>query len=237
MAILTTTWKDVKGYEGLYQVNAEGEIKSLHFKRERLLSQPVGANGYKMICLQGGGKDRECRTVHSIVAEAFLGHDRSNRSLVVDHVNNNPLDNRLVNLQLISQRENCSKDKHKMNKSSQYVGVSFVPKINKWFSHIRIGGKVSLGHYSSEKKAKEVRDLALAIVNNPAIEDKMVAINNLKSEYKEPRKKTESKGSVKKRVGKRKTTYSAFYKGAYLGSFETRNQAQGSIDLRIEALA
>lgn len=193
MASLSNTWKDVKGYEGSYLVNAQGEVKSIKFSQEKVLSQTVSSNKYKNVTLRGSKV--ECRTVHSIVAEAFLGLDRSSRALVVDHVNNNPMDNRVANLQLISQRENCTKDKHRMNKSSKYVGVSKNSK-GKFYSHIRFSGvKLALGTYVCEDKAKEVRDLALAIINNPAIEDKFESIDNLKAEYKEPRKKRESKKS------------------------------------------
>lgn len=187
MVNLSNTWKDVKGYEGLYQVNAEGQIKSTVFKKERILNPTVNSAGYKIVSLTNDfGKSS--RTVHSIVAETFLGHVSTNRKVVIDHVNNNPLDNRLANLQIISQRENCSKDKHRMNKSSQHVGVSYVSSTKKWFAHIRIGDKISLGTYSTESKAKEIRDAAVAIVNNPAIVDKIAAINELKAENKEPGK-------------------------------------------------
>ena len=191
MRNLSNTWKDVKGYEGLYQVNAEGQIKSTVFKKERVLNPTVNSSGYKIISLRADG-EASSRTVHSIVAEAFLGYTRGSRTIVVDHVNNNQLDNRLINLQIISQRDNCSKDKHRMNKTSQHVGVSYVSTTKKWFAHIRIGDKISLGTYSTECKAKEVRDAAVAIVNNVAITDKLSAINELKVANKEPRKKKKS---------------------------------------------
>ena len=47
--------------------------------------------------------------------------------LVVDHINNDPLDNRLENLQLISHRYNLSKDKK--GGSSKFTGVSWDKRV------------------------------------------------------------------------------------------------------------
>jgi hypothetical protein len=72
--------------------------------------------------------------------------------LVIDHKNNVKTDNRLANLQIITNRENLSKDK--IGFSSRYVGVSFHKKNKKWRAEIYVNGKTKyLGCFASELDA------------------------------------------------------------------------------------
>ena len=102
-------WKDIKGYEGHYQVSDLGRVKSIKFNKERILHIQKNGSGYLKCELCKNGKVKT-RTVHSLVAEVFLNHE-SNIYNVVDHINNIKTDNKLSNLQIISQRENSTKDK------------------------------------------------------------------------------------------------------------------------------
>ena len=70
-------WKDVRGYEGLYQVSNLGRVRSFFNKskslRERgglLLQQNV--QGYMMVTLYDGKHNHKKTMVHRIVAEAFI---------------------------------------------------------------------------------------------------------------------------------------------------------------------
>lgn len=70
-------------------------------------------------------------------------------NLEVDHINHNGLDNRLLNLRLITHRQNLS-NKRNTYKSS-FPGVHFDKKSQKWTSAIRIDKNLlNLGFYSSE---------------------------------------------------------------------------------------
>ena len=67
-------WRDIKGYEGLYQVSNLGNVKSLHFnhtKEERLMHQCKSHKGYCIVYLY---KDKKTKyfAVHRLVAQAFL---------------------------------------------------------------------------------------------------------------------------------------------------------------------
>jgi hypothetical protein len=89
--------------------------------------------------------------IYVLVAMAFLGHVRSGRSskIVVDHINNDPSDDRLVNLQVITQRENSTKDQNK-----KFTGAFYQNQCNKWMSQICIDGKkVHLGLFSTPEEA------------------------------------------------------------------------------------
>ena len=68
-------WKDIKGYEGLYQVSNEGRIKSMKSGRwkttERILKNSLMKNGYTRVNLCKDGV-YEAKDVHRLVAETFI---------------------------------------------------------------------------------------------------------------------------------------------------------------------
>lgn len=155
-------WKDIPNYEGLYQVSNLGRVKSLERKvvngigtyrvvKERILKEGKHQFGYPYVNLSKFSKSKVL-LVHQLVAVAFLGYVRKGlKGYVVDHINNICTDNRLENLQLISQRENNSKDKK--GGTSKYTGVSKSSK-NRWRAAIRINRKtINLGSFADEHQA------------------------------------------------------------------------------------
>ena len=134
--LMKEIWKDVVGYEGLYKVSSNGNIYSLYSNRNLSLSKD--GRGYYQINLS---KDKVIKNkkIHQLVAIAFLNHTPNGYVLVVDHIDNNPLNNRLDNLQLISNRYNCIKDK--ANGSSKYTGVYYEKKRNKYVCEIKVNNK------------------------------------------------------------------------------------------------
>jgi hypothetical protein len=165
-------WKDVKGYEGLYQVSNLGSVKSL--KRtvnvnksklctkvvfERILKNGINSSGYYNLTLCKNGSQKT-RLVHQLVAIAFLGHTPNGQNLVINHIDFNKLNNNVENLVIITQRENANK-KH-LNHSSKYTGVCWVKKSKKWVSSIAVNGKSkTLGYFDSEKDAHLVYETKL----------------------------------------------------------------------------
>ena len=148
----TEIWKDVKDYEGLYQVSNLGRVKSIQFVKERILKGTEDFYGYSVISLCKEG-NQKTKTVHQLVAIAFLGHIPCGFNLVVDHINTIKTDNNLDNLQIITHRENCSKDK---KGSSKYTGVSWYKSSQKWRAEIKINGKGKyLGYFKTELEASE----------------------------------------------------------------------------------
>jgi hypothetical protein len=156
-------WKDLPTYEGLYQVSNLGNVKSFRNPKERILKPSITNSGYARVVLYKSDLKKYI-AIHQIVAMAFLNHVPCGHKLVVDHKNDNKLDNRLENLQIISQRENACRTQG--NYSSQHKGVYWNKEINKWISAIRINGKKNhLGSFKCElaasmayqKKLKEIR--------------------------------------------------------------------------------
>lgn len=159
------TWKDIKGYEGRYQVSNLGRVKSLLGVNERILKQhKYPKKEYLKVELHKNGKQKT-HSVHSLVAQAFLGRKgKSDRTLVIDHINNNGLDNRLENLQIITQRENISKEG---NRISKYRGVFKLKDKELWRADIKVNSKqLYLGSFKSELRASTAFELALLQLNN-----------------------------------------------------------------------
>ena len=72
----------------------------------------------------------------------------------IDHVNRNPLDNRIVNLRDVSNQFNLFNTSKQKDNTSGYKGVTFVPKVKKWQAQIRTNGKkVYLGTFDTAERA------------------------------------------------------------------------------------
>lgn len=159
---MTEDFRDVKGYEGFYQVSNYGNVRSLdrivkHGTREkrlkgRVLKPCIGTTGYKQLILCKEGVDKRV-DVHRLVYENFYGPIP--HKMVVDHIDHNPINNSHKNLQCISSRENASKDKwRKVGKKNRYVGVYFNKVTGTYQARIKIGDKrPSLGYFKCETAA------------------------------------------------------------------------------------
>ena len=150
---------DIQGFEGLYQVSNLGRVKSFKRNKEKIKTLCVGTTGYYHTGLIKEGK-QYTKKVHQLVSIAFLNHKPCGHKIVVDHIDGNPLNNRLDNLQLISSRENSSKDKK--GGSSEYTGVCWDRSRGKWISSIIINGKrKTLGRFTEELEASKAYQNAL----------------------------------------------------------------------------
>jgi hypothetical protein len=101
-------WRPVVGYEGLYEVSNHGRVRSLdrtvfrytggvRQRKGRIKRLSILREGYLGASLTAGGKNVQKR-VHILVAEAFLP-PRPEWSNMVNHINKNPADNRVENLE------------------------------------------------------------------------------------------------------------------------------------------
>lgn len=69
-------WKDIKGYEGLYQISNLGRVKSLnynHTKQEKVLKPKISKTGYSIIHLSKNS-NRKYKTIHRLVGETFISN-------------------------------------------------------------------------------------------------------------------------------------------------------------------
>lgn len=91
-------WRPVVGYEGFYDVSCDGQVMRVHEMpglEKHILKTHLRA-GYPSVNLYKNSKGADF-TVHSLVAEAFIG-PRPN-CLVINHLNCDKTDNRVVNLE------------------------------------------------------------------------------------------------------------------------------------------
>ena len=80
----------------------------------------------------------------------------TSRDNQIDHININPLDNRIENLRVVNHSINTRNRNKQKNCSSQYKGVSWHKRDSKWFAQIRIDGKLKhLGYFTNEEEAYE----------------------------------------------------------------------------------
>tara|TARA_B100000787_G_C16119207_1_gene261871 strand:- start:169 stop:879 length:711 start_codon:yes stop_codon:yes gene_type:complete len=149
-------FKDIKDYEGHYQISNLGAVKSLKRNSEKLISPSIDkTKGYYRVCLYKNNK-RKSFYVHKLVAIAFLEHKPNGNLLVVDHIDNDKTNNKQCNLQLISSRENSSKDQWRRNPTSIFTGVSLNKLKNKWESSISVNGtSFHLGYFNNESMAAQ----------------------------------------------------------------------------------
>tara|TARA_R110000764_G_scaffold173333_1_gene260046 strand:+ start:3100 stop:3627 length:528 start_codon:yes stop_codon:yes gene_type:complete len=155
-------WKDLPEYEGLYQVSNLGNVRSLKFNKIRYIKSLNDKERYAVTLYKNKIRTTNNR-VSVLVAEAFLNHNRCGNKIVVDHIDNNKINDRLYNLQLISTRKNSSKDK---KGTSKYTGVYKPTREKKWKAQIRINGKVKhLGTFKDEKKAAKAYKNELKKIN------------------------------------------------------------------------
>ena len=100
-------WKDIKGYEGLYQISNLGRVKSFPrngtIKQERILKQTIDNNGYLIVGLHKNNKAKKV-CVHWLVADAFIPKGKEDE--VINHIDGNKLNNNLNNLERCSQKHN-----------------------------------------------------------------------------------------------------------------------------------
>lgn len=112
-------WKDIKGYEGAYQVSSLGRVKNLarytnvgggskSFKRERILKYDKSKKNkrgqfYLRVTLSKKNKQKRLQ-VHRIVAEHFI--DNPEGKDIINHIDGNPENNHYLNLEWCTYSEN-----------------------------------------------------------------------------------------------------------------------------------
>ena len=190
-------WKDYKGYK----ISNLGRLEN----SRGIVNGSPNKDGYLKVTI-----NYKTRTIHQLVAECFLNHIPCGHKIVVDHIDNNKLNNRVDNLQLISARLNTSKDK-----GTEFTGVQ--KNGNKFKSLIRFNGKnVFLGTFNTSEEASKSYQKALQSIKN----DKEIVV-------KERIYTSEYEGVY---YNKKSKKWMARYKGKYLGLFNTGKEAYEKVN-------
>lgn len=141
-------WKDIKGFDGKYKISNFGEVMSIDYgktKKSKLLTPKQHHTGYLLVRLcYGDGRMPKNRTIHSLVAEAFIPNPENKRC--VNHKDGNKTNNNVTNLEWNTHKENCQhaiktglRDPHKNNhpKGSDVVNSRGVAQYSKAGEFIR----------------------------------------------------------------------------------------------------
>ena len=96
-------WRDVAGYENLYKVSTEGNIKSI--RSNKILSLDTSQNGYKRVSLYKN-KTIKHYLVHRLVAQAFIPNPDNLPQ--VNHKDEDKSNNCVSNLEWITHKDNCN---------------------------------------------------------------------------------------------------------------------------------
>lgn len=175
MNINNEIWKDIIGYEGIYQISNKGNVKSLKrivkqdtgygkkYKRilkEKILKANLDTNGYLYVNLTLN-KIKKPYRIHHLVADNFLPIKRNGMKLVVDHIDRNKTNNNVENLRIVTQSVNirnsdrCDNAKCR-NKIFKSKGYYYNTKMNKFvvqFKHKKI--RYYLGAFDYEEDAAQ----------------------------------------------------------------------------------
>ena len=101
---MTEIWKDIKGYEGLYQVSSLGRVKRTYKnKKERILKIYLRKDGYFQIQLSNQSKFKQF-LIHRLIAHAFIPNP--DNKPFINHINGVRNDNRIENLEWCTNKEN-----------------------------------------------------------------------------------------------------------------------------------
>jgi len=161
-------WISIKGYEGYYEISDRGNVKSLSRDRitggrlcERILIPRYDKNGYVQYILYKDGIKKSFKG-HHLVWSHFGEGERNGRIINIDHKDEVKSNNEITNLQLLTNRANLSKGKHKQNKSSQFTGV-YKPKQAEYYqAYITVNKKHKyLGRFKTEEEASNAYQKAL----------------------------------------------------------------------------
>lgn len=121
-------WKDIKGYEGKYQISNLGNVRSLYDENQICKTPRIKVlrlcerSGYHTIALSMKGK-RKSFQVHRLVAEAFIPN--SENKPLINHIDENRKNNNVNNLEWCTQLENVRHSLHKkIGSMVNYVGKS-----------------------------------------------------------------------------------------------------------------
>lgn len=154
-------WKDIKGYEGFYQISNLGRVKSLIRKnvlKEKIIKGGIQKNGYKFVLLY---KDKNSKIfrVHRLVAEAFIPNP--NKYKEVNHIDENKTNNNVENLEWCTRKYNCSYGNFNESKIKKVIQYDIIGNyIREWSSITEAQKKLGINHSSIVNNCRNRRPSA-----------------------------------------------------------------------------
>lgn len=117
-------WRDIQGYEGIYEVSNYGNIRSLKYGKFKYLKPRKDGNGYFQVILCKNGQKKEYR-VHRLVAMAFI--DNPSNLPQINHKDEDKTNNKASNLEWCTNKYNkrysCGKKVIGINPKDDFIIV------------------------------------------------------------------------------------------------------------------
>ncbi|MEK4302429.1 NUMOD4 domain-containing protein [Oceanobacillus sp. FSL W8-0428] len=168
-------WKNIVGYEGLYQVSNKGRVysfgvdfiknnKKRHFVKSGVLKATTTHDGYLRVRLYKNKKGKDIR-IHRLVADAFVENDDSKRKIIVNHINGDKADNNAENLEWCTYTDNAihafeiglrKPPNANANGNSQGEKVHNSKLNDEKVKFIRKNARINGGIYSNSQLAKKL---------------------------------------------------------------------------------
>ena len=165
-------WKDIKGYEGIYQVSNTGRVRSF-LKKDGLVGYRLSdtpkeraliehGNGYIYVTLSKDGRNAN-HYVHRLVAEAFIGDIP--KGCVINHIDYNKSNNCSDNLEITTQKGNVIHSVEKMRKPRKGGENRYIRYRSQYGYYEVTVNRKYLGCYKSIEEARKVRDQYIDEIN------------------------------------------------------------------------
>ena len=150
-------WKDIEGYEGHYQIDEYGNVKSIKFAKEKILSPYIAHSGYHQVTLIKNNI-KEVAYIHRLVAKAFL--DNPNNEPTVNHKDGDKSNNYYLNLEYVSYSYN---NQHAYDNGLHKKGELHYRSI---LTEEQVKEIKSLGKYSSFKSIADKYGVSQATIRD-----------------------------------------------------------------------
>lgn len=158
-------WKDIKSYEGMYQVSDLGRVKSLHNGKVRILRYGNNGNGYLFVNLSKNNKVTNFY-IHRLVAQYFLCNPENLPE--VNHKDENSLNNNVNNLEWCTHKYNINYREHNLRMAESLIGKKLSQETKQKMSAIRKGRNTG----ANNSHAKKIICINTGVVYNTALEAK-----------------------------------------------------------------
>lgn len=152
MLLPREVWRDIPGYEGLYQVSNIGNIRSLNYMKTgkvKRLKPSIDKRGYKRVSFSHKGKCK-CYLVHRLVAQAFIPNP--NNLPHVNHKDENPSNNCVWNLEWCTREYNMNYGTINERISKAKKGKKMSEEAKQKMSEAR------KGHITTEETRKKISE-------------------------------------------------------------------------------
>lgn len=147
-------WKDVVGYEKIYEVSNLGQVRNYH--TGQILKGVYDKDGYLRLSLHKNKKGKNV-LIHRLVATAFIPNEDEEKNMI-DHINRIKTDNNVSNLRWVTNGQNQLNTKLNERNTSGHKGVDWSKRSNKWRVSLKVGKRIHGGFFDNLEDAIRRRE-------------------------------------------------------------------------------